>query len=215
MSPAIEAPVILDPNEGLNWMNLREHLLRRLLLPESAQFLDGRDPEDAATKMSVNVLKAFVGFPQPVTLVEGVTLLRGTSFRDPYEKRNDPFGGWWFPEGLLLEIRDQFEGGSLPHRSRSDGVREELRSSLALSDNFSDLEQLWCIRLKAGAKLTGLAGLASPQPVDSSLEGSLLNMGNFTGGAWQYYFPNIPKDSVEQYPLRLLEGTWMGKRLLR
>ncbi len=214
MSPLAQSPVIVDPNEGLNWLNLREHLLRKLLLPENAHTLAGRSPEDIAARMSVNVLKAFVGFPQPETL-GGVTLLRGTSFRDPYEKRNDPFGGWWFPEAFLLGLRDPIGGGSLLQLSGQDGLRQKLQSLLALSDNFSDIEQLWCIRLKAGAKLTGLAGPASPQPVDSSLAGSYLNMGNLPGGGWQYYFPNIPVDAVEPYPLRLLEGAWFGKRVLR
>ena len=113
----------------------------------------------------------------------------------------------------MLKLLNQYEGDSRSHCFPPDGFRRELQSLLALSDNFSDVEQLWCIRLKAGQKLTGLAGPASPQPLDSSLAGSYLNMGKLPGGIWQYYFPNLPADCVvEEYPLHLLEGVWFPKR---
>jgi len=212
MSPAAETPVILDPNEGLSWTNLRDHLVRKYSLPENARLLGRQTPEEKAQRENVNVLKAFVGFPKPETISEGMTLLRVTSFRDPYERRNDPGGSWWFPESLLLGILSQYEGELRPHPPHLDSVRNKLQSLLALSDNFSDVEQLWCIRLPVGAKLTGLAGPASPQPVDSSLAGSYLSMGNLPGLAWQYYFPNMPEVRLEKYPLPLLEGTWLRNK---
>ncbi len=213
MSPAADTPVIVDPNEGLDWMNLREHLLRKFQLPQNAHLLSGRTPEEAATRKSVNVLGAFVGFPKAETVVGEKTLLRVTSFRDPYDRRNQPNGEWWFSETILLKLLNQFEGDLRSHSFPPDGFRRELQSRFALSDNFSDVEQLWCIRLKAGAKLTGLAGLAAPQPVDSSLAGSYLNMGTLPGRAWQYYFPNLPADCVvDEYPLQLLEGMWFPKK---
>jgi hypothetical protein len=198
------APSIADLNEGLTWVNLRDHLQRKLLLPENARALGDRNPEAVAARDSANVLRAFVGFPKAETLTGPVTLLRGTSFRDPYGMRNNPFGGWWFSEELLLKACEQLGAGFGPDRLRREGVREGLRSSLALSNNWNDLEQMWCMRLAAGQKLTGLTGPTSRQPVDSSLEGSLLSMGDLPGGAWQYFFPNIPRDSVRLYPYRLL-----------
>jgi hypothetical protein len=212
MSPAIETPALLDPNEGLTWRNLHEHLIQKYSLPENAHLLAGQTPEEKAKRETANVLMAFVGFPQPETLAEGMTLLRVTSFRDPNERRNEPEGSWWFPETLLLDLLAEFKGELRSAPPHLDGLRKKLQSLLALSDNFSDVEQLWCIRLKAGAKLTGLAGPASPQPVDSSLAGSYLNMGNLPGRAWQYYFPNMPPVRPEKYSLPLLEGMWLGNK---
>jgi hypothetical protein len=212
MSPVSETPVIVDPNEGLTWMNLQEHLARKYSLPESAHLLGRQTAVEKAQRETANVLRAFVGFPKPETISEGITLLRVTSFRDPNERRNEPGGSWWFSESLLLGILSQYEGELRPHPPHLDAVRNKLQSLLALSDNFSDVEQLWCIRLAAGVKLTGLAGPASPQPVDSSLAGSYLSMGSLPGLAWQYYFPNIPAVRLEKYPVPLLEGTWLRNK---
>jgi hypothetical protein len=215
MSPAHEIPVIVDLNEGLTWANLTERLLHKFSLPENARRLRGRTPEELASRGTASVLRAFKGFPKSETLVQGATLLRATSFRDPWEDRNNNFGSWWFPEALFLEILDLCGGDSLRSSDCSDCVREKLQAVLALSDNFSDIEQLWCIRLKAGEKLTVLAGPAFTQPRDSGLAGSYLNMGNLPGGASQYYLLNVPESSVEQYPHQLLQGFWFGKSILR
>jgi hypothetical protein len=215
MSPSLDAPVVVDPNEGLTWRNLREHLVRKYSLPENAHLLvAGQTAEEKATRETVNVLGAFVGFPQPETLAESMTLLRVTSFRDPYERRNEPGGSWWFPETLLLDLLAEFRGELRSNPPNLEGLRKKLQSLLALSDNFSDVEQLWCIRLPAGTKLTGLAGPASPQPVDSSLAGSYLSMGNLPGRAWQYYFPNMPPVRPKKYSLPLLEGIWLRNKRL-
>lgn len=212
MSPSIEAPVLVDPNEGLTWRNLHEHLVRKYSLPENAHLLAGQTPEEKAKRETANVLRAFVGFPQAETLAEGITLLRATSFRDPNERRNEAEGRWWFPETLLLDLLGEFEGELRSHPSNLDGLRTKLQSLLALSDNFSDVEQLWFIRLKAGTKLTALAGPASSQPVDSSLAGSYLSMGILPGRGWQYYFPDMPPVRPEKYSLSLLQGMWFRNK---
>jgi hypothetical protein len=214
MSPAAETPVIVDPNEGLKLMNLHERLVQKFSLPENAHLLKvGQTPEEKAKREFANVLMAFVGIPKPVIIAEGVKLLRVTSFRDPNERRNEPSGSWWFPETLLLGLRAEFEAQLRSQPSDLSGLRRQLQSRLALSDSFSDVEQLWFLELKAGTKLTGLEGPASPQPVDSSLAGSYLNMGNLPGRGWQYYFPNLPADCVvKEYPLRLLEGMRFPKK---
>jgi hypothetical protein len=224
MSPAPSAPVSVDPNEGLTWATLPERLRLKFSLPENAHLLRKRSPEEMTSRTVTSVLRAFSGFPKSVTLAGGATLLRATSFRDPSDgdhapspgRRNNPFGSWWFPESVFLEILDQCGGDSFRNSSDcSDCVREKLQAVLALSDNFSDIEQLWCLRLNAGEKLTVLAGSAFPQPRDSGLAGSYLNMGNLPGGATQYYLLNVPEGLVKQYSHQLLEGFWFGKRILR
>jgi hypothetical protein len=216
MSPAPSAPLMVDPNEGLTWTTLPERLRRKFSLPENAHLLRKRSPEEVTTRTVTSVLRAFNGFPKSVTLAGGATLLRATSFRDPWEDRNNPFGSWWFPEALFLEILDQCGGDSFRNSSDCyDCVREKLQAVLALSDNFSDIEQLWCLRLNAGEKLTVLAGSAFAQPRDSGLAGSYLNMGNLPGGATQYYLLNVPEGLVKTYSHQLLEGFWFGNRILR
>jgi hypothetical protein len=223
MSPARNARVTVDLNEGLSWASLPERLFHKFSLPENAHLLRGRTPEEMATRNVSSVLRAFQGFPKSVTLAAGATLLRATSFRDPSDcddtprsgRRNNPFGSWWFPEALFLEILDQCGGDSVRHSNCSDCVRKKLQAVLAVSDNFSDIEQLWCIRLEAGEKLTVLAGPAFRQPRDSDLAGSYLNMGNLPGGASQYYLLNVPENLVNPYPHQLLEGFWFGKTVLR
>jgi hypothetical protein len=216
MSPAPSVPVAVDPNEGLTWANLPERLGLKFSSPESAHLLRRGTPEELASRTVATVLRAFKGFPRSETLVQGAVLLRATSFRDPWNSRSNPFGSWWFPEELFLEILNQCGGDSFRNSSDcSDCVREKLQAVLALSDNFSDIEQLWCLRLNAGEKLTVLAGSAFPQPRDSGLAGSYLNMGNLPGGATQYYLLNVPQGSVKQYSHQLLEGFWFGKRILR
>jgi hypothetical protein len=223
MSPTPSARVTVDLNDGLSWTNLPERLFHKFSLPENAHLLRGRTPEEMASRSVASVVRAFQGFPKSVKLAAGTTLLRATSFRDPwnfddtrgYGQRNNPFGSWWFAEALFLEILDQCGGNSLRDSNCSDCVREKLQTVLALSDNFSDIEQLWCIRLKAGEKLTVLAGSAFTQPRDSGLAGSYLNMGNLPGGASQYFLLNVPESSVEQYPHQLLQGFWFGKSILR
>jgi len=216
MSPAPSVPVAVDPNEGLTWANLPERLSLKFSSPESAHLLSRGTPEELASRTVATVLRAFKGFPRSETLVQGAALLRATSFRDPSNSRNNPFGSWWFPEELFLEILNHCGGDSFRNSSDcSDCVREKLQAVLALSDNFSDIEQLWCLRLNAGEKLTVLAGSAFPQPRDSGLAGSYLNMGNLPGGATQYYLLNVPEGLVKQYSHQLLEGFWFGKRILR
>jgi hypothetical protein len=215
MSPAHNTPVIVDPNEGLTCANLHERLLFKFSLPENVDLLRRRTPEEMASRTLASVLRAFKGFPKSETLAQGATLLRATSFRDPWRFRNNPLGSWWFPEALFLEILDQCGGDFRSDNDCSNCVREKLQAVLALSDNFSDIEQLWCIRLNAGEKLTVLAGPAFRQPRDSGLAGSYLNMGNLPGGASQYYLLNLPESPVEEYPHQLLEGFWFGKRILR
>ncbi len=222
MSPTPSARVTADLNDGLSWTNLPERLFEKFSLPENAHLLRGRTPEEMASRSVVSVVRAFQGFPKPVTLA-GVTLLRATSFRDPwhfddtcsYGQRNNPLGSWWFPEELFLEILDQCGGNSLRDSNCSDCVREKLQAVLAVSDNFSDIEQLWCIRLGTDEKLTVLAGPAFRQPRDSGLAGSYLNMGNLPGGASQYYLLKVPESLVQPYPHQLLEGFWFGKKVLR
>ena len=209
MSPAAETPVIVDPNEGLKLMNLHERLVQKFSLPENAHLLGKQTPQERAKREFANVLMAFVGIPKPVTIAEGVKLLRVTSFRDPNERRNEPSGSWWFPETLLLGLRAEFEAQLRSQPSDLSGLRGQLQSRLALSDNFSDVEQLWFVELKAGTKLTGLEGPASPQPVDSSLAESYRIMGTRPGGGWQYYFPNMPAVVPKPYPYPLLEGMWL------
>jgi hypothetical protein len=216
MSPTPKTPAAVDPNEGLTWANLPERLRLKFSSAEDAHLLRKGTPEEMASRTVASVLRAFKGFPRSETLVQGATLLRATSFRDPWNSRNNPFGSWWFPEELFLEILDQCGGDSFRTSSDcSDCVREKLQAALALSDNFSDIEQLWCLRLDAGEKLTVLAGPAFPQPRDSGLAGSYLNMGNLPGGAVQYYLLNLPEGSVKQYSRQLMEGFWFGKRILR
>jgi hypothetical protein len=216
MTPATKTPVAVDPNEGLTWANLPERLRLKFSSPENAHLLRKGTPEELASRTVATVLRAFKSFPRSETLVQGATLLRATSFRDPWNSRNNPLGSWWFAEELFLEILDQCGGDSFRNSSDcSDCIREKLQAALALSDNFSDIEQLWCLRLSASEKLTVLAGPAFPQPRDSGLAGSYLNMGSLPGGATQYYLLNVPEGLVKQYSHQLLEGFWLGKRILR
>jgi hypothetical protein len=215
MSPAPSVPAAVDPNEGLTCANLHKRLLSKFSLPENVELLRKRTPEEMASRTVASVLRAFKGFPASETLAQGETLLRATSFRDPWRFRNNPLGSWWFPEALFLEILDQCGGDPRPNSDCSNCVREKLQALLALSDNFSDIEQLWCIRLNAGEKLTVLAGPAFWQPRDSGLAGSYLNMGNLPGGGTQYYLLNLPESRVVEYPYQPIEGFWFGKRILR
>jgi hypothetical protein len=219
MSPSPYAPVIADPNEGLTWENLSSRLQEKFSKPENSHLLrEGQTAEQKASGDAASVLRAFEGFPKPKVLREGEIILRATSFRDPwhidkmleYGKRNNPFGSWWFPQSLFLEIQNQC-GGDLSNPHCADCVRRKLQSVLAVSDNFSDIEQLWSLRVPAAAKLTVLAGPAFRQPRDSSLAGSYLNMGNLSGGAPQYYILNLPEYSPQQCPEKLLTGSWFGK----
>jgi hypothetical protein len=211
MSPSPNAPVLADPNEGLTWENLPSRLLEKFSKPENAHLLrEGQTAEQKASRDAASVLRAFEGFPKPKVLGEGEVILRATSFRDPWEIRNKPLGSWWFPQSLFLEIQNQC-GGDLSNPHCADCVRRKLQSVLAVSDNFSDIEQLWSLRVPAAAKLTVLAGSAFRQPRDSSLAGSYLNMGNLPGGAPQYYILNPPEYSPQQAPEKLLTGIWFGK----
>jgi hypothetical protein len=212
MSSVADTPVIADPNKSLTWENLLEHLVRRYSLPENAHLLRGQTPEEKAQREVANVLGAFRGFPKSKILAEGTKLLRATSFRDPYKRRNEPQGSWWFPETLLLDLLNEFETESRTNPSRLDSVRRKLQSLLAVSDNFSDIEQLWCIQIPPGAQLTVLEGPAFKQPLDSSLAGSYLNMGELPGGGWQYYLPNMPAIVPVEYSLRLLQGLWLRNK---
>jgi hypothetical protein len=209
MSPVADTPLIADPNKGLTWENLLDHLVRKYSLPENARLLGEQTPEEKAHRQVASVLGAFRGFPKSRILAEGTKLLRATSFRDPYKRRNEPEGHWWFPETLLLDLLSQFESELRSNSARLDGVRRKLRSLLAISDSFSDVEQLWYIQIPAGAQLTVLEGPAFQQPVDSSLAGSYLSMGELPGGGWQYYLEDLPAIQPKEYSLHLLPGMWL------
>jgi hypothetical protein len=192
----------MDPNEGLSWENLDKHLLRKLQMPQNAAFLNGRKPEDVTVEETVKILKAFVGFPKSQTLTGPMTLLRGTSDANPapLKRQNNPFGGWWFPEEFLLKLHEQFGRIPMPELLHRSGVRGNLRSSLALTLNWNEFEELWCLQLNQGERLTALVGATSEQFLDSELEG----LGRLVGGAQQFYFPVIPPWSVKPYPYRLV-----------
>ena len=190
----------MNLNEGLTWETLREHLLRKLRMPQNAAFLHGGNPEDAASEQTVQILKAFVGFPQSRTLTGPVTLLRGTDTTPlVLQGARNPFGGWWFPEETLLKILDRFERVPMPERLQKSAVQGHLRASLAVSLDWNELEELWCLQLETGEQLTGLFGRTSEQWVDNRVH----RLGRLLGGEEQYFFPIIPPLAVKPYPYRL------------
>lgn len=190
----------MDPNEGLTWANLREHLLRKLLMPQNSAFLKGRNPEDMATEESIKILKGFVGFPKARTLTGPVTLLRATDATPPVlQGARNPFGGWWFPEGFLLELFARFERIPMPEQLQQSAVRGHLRAGLAVSVDWNEMEELWCLQLQVGEHLTGLFGKVSEQWIDSRVH----PLGRLLGGSEQYFFPIMPPFSVKPYPYRL------------
>ena len=192
----------MDPNEGLAMQNLADHLLQKLRLPHNATFLSGRKAEDVAAEETVKILKAFVGFPATETITGPITLLRGTSDANPapLKRQNNPFGGWWFPEEILLKLHEQFDRIPISERLQRSAVRGHIRASLALAPVWNEFEELWCLQLEPGQRLTGLVGTTSEQFLDSELEG----LGRLVGGAKQYYFPVIPPFSAKPYPYRLI-----------
>ena len=190
----------MDPNEGLTWENLQEHLLRKLQMPQNATFLHGRDPEELASEQTAQILRGFVGFPQSRTLTGPVTLLRGTDTTPRVlQGARNPFGGWWFPEETLLKLFARFERIRMPEQLQKTAVQGHLRAGLAVSLDWNELEELWCLQLEAGEQLTGLLGRTSEQWIDSRVH----SLGRLLGGEEQYFFPIIPPLAVKPYPYRL------------
>jgi hypothetical protein len=201
MSSLITPPVIADPNEGLTIANLPEHIRRKLNLPHNAGYIGGRNPEDLAAREVLLVRSGFVDTPVPETLKGPITLLRGVSNPDPAPDKphNNPFGGWWFPEELLLKFYEQFGRIPISERLERSAVRGHLRAALALSPVWNEFEELWCMQLDPGQPLTGLAGVACEQFLNPRHEA----LGKLLGGAHQYYFPVTPPFCVKPYPYRL------------
>lgn len=84
-----------------------------------------------------------------------------------------------------------------------------MQSLLAISDNYSDIEQLWYIKVPPGGQLTVLEGPARKQLVDGGLAGSNENMGELPGGGWQYYLESLPAIKPMKYSRQLLPGLWL------
>jgi hypothetical protein len=202
MPSVITIPAAADPNEGLTMANLREHLHRKLILPHNASFVGERKPEDLAAREALLVRSGYFDTPVPETLKGPITLLRGVSDPNPApgKRQNNPFGGWWFPEQLLLKFYEQFERIPISDRLERSAVRGHLRAALALAPVWNEFEELWCMQLEPGQPLTGLAGIACEQFLNPDHAG----LGKLLGGAKQYYFPVIPPFCVKPYPYRLI-----------
>ena len=107
----------MEPNETFARAYPRERLLNKLGTPQDSAFLNGRNPEDIAALETIQVLKAFVGFPTLRTLTGPVTLLRGIDTSPPIlQGARNPFDGWCSPEKILLELFAPFGRIQIPIR---------------------------------------------------------------------------------------------------
>ena len=84
------------------------------------------------------------------------------------------YGSWWADELVLAEIGRQihmFEGW-LPDEMLKKAWPVQYRGATALCEDWNDMGDMVKLQLPPGDEITGLVGLAAPQPQRSTLDPS-------------------------------------------
>jgi hypothetical protein len=97
-------------------------------------------------------------------------------------------GEWWFDVELLETIEKNLSRLFLPNQDRKEVVRTALREVLAVSAEWNQMTEVWCLDVPKGESLKAYTGPGAPQQLFANLP--LSNKGNraLAGGADQYFF---------------------------
>jgi hypothetical protein len=100
------------------------------------------------------------------------------------------YGSWWVDESVLVAIGNrltQFERW-LPEDLLRRAWPAHYRGAAALCEDWNDMRGMFALDLPPGADLTGLVGIAAPQPQRSTMNPSSRTTPMLAGGAEQVYF---------------------------
>ncbi|WP_395699718.1 hypothetical protein [Aquabacterium sp.] len=104
------------------------------------------------------------------------------------------FGSWWADEQALVAIGsriDQFEG-FLPPELLRRAWPAQYRGLAALCEDWNDMREMFRLDLPPREELTGVVGLASEQPLRSTLDPRQRRTPMLPGGGEQVYFKRTP-----------------------
>jgi hypothetical protein len=97
-------------------------------------------------------------------------------------------GEWWFDVELLETIEKNLSRLFLPNQDRNEVVRMVLREVLAVSAEWNQMTEVWCLDVPKAESLKAYIGPGAPQQLFANLP--LSNKGNraLAGSADQYFF---------------------------
>ena len=119
------------------------------------------------------------------------------------------YGSWWADELILVQIGNKIEHFEnwLPKDLLHKAWPAQYRGITALCEDWNDMREMFKLELPLGEELTGLVGLAAPQPKTSTMDPSARTTPMFTGGGEQVYFKRTHTlnalNPLWVYPVRL------------
>jgi hypothetical protein len=140
--------------------------LERYALPHNALELrrPGSSPEQAAKKKLAEIRSGLSGVPKAEEYIGPKLFLRviGPSNR-VYA------GEWWFDADLHDKVEAAYSRIYFHTADRKAALRDMLRELLAISKEWNAITEVWALELPAGQRLTGFAGIGTPQKLFDSL----------------------------------------------
>ncbi len=140
---------------------------------------------------SACVLTAFVPGTAKVVRFRGPhRLYRAAGWDSTRGKMATAYGSWWADEQVLARIGNtlqQFETW-LPKELIQKAWPAQYRGMSALCEDWNDMREMFKLELPPSDEITGLVGVAAPQPRTSSLNPRGRTTPMFKGGGEQVYF---------------------------
>jgi len=104
------------------------------------------------------------------------------------------YGSWWADERVLAGIGARISkfDNWLPKDLLKRAWPAQYRGAAALCYDWNDMREMFSLQLPSGQELTGLAGLAAPQPMKSTLNPASRKTPMLEGGGEQVFFKKTP-----------------------
>jgi hypothetical protein len=168
------------------WSALEATLRELYALPHNRASLGGRGTsEDTAVRRKLAEIRS--GISGNLTRED----FRGPKlFLRVVGRANRAYGGeWWFDATLLGGLERAYARIFFSERELRPALRHMLRELLAVSTEWNRIDEVWALRLPAGAAITGFSGSGSPQKLFANLPLSAKGNRMLVGRARQVFFP--------------------------
>ncbi len=104
------------------------------------------------------------------------------------------YGSWWADEQALVAIANRIERFEdfLPPELLKRAWPAQYRGAAALCEDWNDMREMFRLELPPREELTGVVGLASEQPLHSTMDRLDRRTPMLPGGLEQVYFKRTP-----------------------
>ncbi|MBI5256548.1 MAG: hypothetical protein HY855_08620 [Burkholderiales bacterium] len=144
---------------------------------------------------AASVLQAFQpGTTRVVRFIGPHRLYRAAGWDAKSGRMASAYGSWWADEHALAQIGARIERfeGFLPPELLKRAWPAQFRGAAALCEDWNDLREMFRLDLPPREELTGVVGLAAPQPQRSTLDPAQRRTPLLAGGGEQVFFKRTP-----------------------